>query len=306
MKTTARGDRLDWPTVRDRIDLAAVATGLLGPAPGRRGGNGRRLWWRCPFHDDQNPSFAINPGKRTWTCYGCGEHGDAANLVMTIAGMRRFPRPFAGLAEQAGILPPSGKPTRPRPPAASPPVKAPDNPPEQALGIAPGRCLEAGGGRRQANLDARGSGRPGLSPRPWTDRGDDQGRPPRVDAASCRRAVEAARRGHSVVMMLVDYPGSRSRPPDDGQDPPPEGEDAAEVRRSVPRPPRDLSRPRRSFALASRWCYVEGEFDALLLGQELADLAAVVTLGSRIGPPRGIDLLGDAARPYLVRRPRRR
>ena len=41
-KVTARGDRLDWPAIRDRIDLAAVATALLGPAPGRRGEKSRR------------------------------------------------------------------------------------------------------------------------------------------------------------------------------------------------------------------------------------------------------------------------
>ena len=80
---TARGDRLDWSAIRDRIDLAAVATSLLGPAPGRRGGKGR-LWWKCPFHDDKNPSFHVNPIKGTWKCYGCSEHGDAAALVMKL------------------------------------------------------------------------------------------------------------------------------------------------------------------------------------------------------------------------------
>ena len=35
------GPRIDWKTERERIDLAAVATSLLGPAPGRRGERGR-------------------------------------------------------------------------------------------------------------------------------------------------------------------------------------------------------------------------------------------------------------------------
>src|SRR5205823_3658421 len=64
-------DRIDWKTERERIDLAAVATRLLGPAPGRRGERGRRLWWSCPFHTDPNPSFAVDPGKPFWKCYGC-------------------------------------------------------------------------------------------------------------------------------------------------------------------------------------------------------------------------------------------
>jgi hypothetical protein len=49
--------RLDWPSVRDRVDLTAVATALLGEPAGRRGERGRRLWWSCPFHPDRNPSF---------------------------------------------------------------------------------------------------------------------------------------------------------------------------------------------------------------------------------------------------------
>ena len=51
---------------------------------------------------------------------------------------------------------------------------------------------------------------------------------------------------------------------------------------------------------------VEGEFDALLLGQELGDLAAVVTLGIGIGPARGPTYLAMLRRPCLVHRDRRR
>ena len=49
---------------------------------------------------------------------------------------------------------------------------------------------------------------------------------------------------------------------------------------------------------------VEGEFDALLLGQELRDLAAVVTFGSRIEPPRPGRPIGDAGRRPVVHRDR--
>ena len=52
-------------------------------------------------------------------------------------------------------------------------------------------------------------------------------------------------------------------------------------------------RPPPPSSPASRWSIAEGEFDALLLGQALGDLAAVVTLGivHRAGP-RPIDLAG--------------
>jgi len=79
--------RIDWNFERDRIDLAAVATRLLGEPPGRIGERGRRLWWCCPFHEDRNPSFMIDPGEHSWHCFGCGEHGDAATLVMKLQRM---------------------------------------------------------------------------------------------------------------------------------------------------------------------------------------------------------------------------
>src|SRR5262249_28828652 len=95
-------DRMDWATIRDRTDLVTVVTAPLGAAPGRRGErSARRLWWPCPFHQDSNPSFCVTPGNRGWTCFGCGEHGDAAKLVMKLRGVT-FPEAIRWLAEQAG------------------------------------------------------------------------------------------------------------------------------------------------------------------------------------------------------------
>ena len=97
-------DRLDWPAVKDRIDLAAVATMLLGP-PAKR--ESRRLLWLCPFHDDHHPSFQVDPDRRKWRCWSCGIGGDAAELEMKLQGvafpeqpsqharMADFPRFFA-------------------------------------------------------------------------------------------------------------------------------------------------------------------------------------------------------------------
>src|SRR4051795_10627410 len=95
------GQRIDWKEERERIDLAAVATGLLGPAPGRRGERGRRLWWRCPFHPDNNPSLCVDPGSGWWRCFGCSEHGDAADLVMRLKGLS-FPEAVRSLTGTTG------------------------------------------------------------------------------------------------------------------------------------------------------------------------------------------------------------
>ena len=97
MMTQPKGrPRIDWKDERERIDLAAVATRLLGPASGRRGQGGRKLWWNCPFHEDKNPSFCIEPGKAWWKCFGCGESGDAATLVMRLES-KSFPEALASL-----------------------------------------------------------------------------------------------------------------------------------------------------------------------------------------------------------------
>jgi DNA primase len=99
------GTRVDWKVLRERIDLATVATALMGPAPGRRGERGRRLWWTCPFHEDGNPSFCIEPGKAWWRCFGCDENGHAANLVMRLRTVD-FPEAIRWLADFAGASAP--------------------------------------------------------------------------------------------------------------------------------------------------------------------------------------------------------
>jgi hypothetical protein len=137
--TMPRKGRLDWPAIRDKVDLAKVATALLGPALGRRGERGRRLYWRCPFHEDNNPSFAVTPGKPHWKCFGCGEHGDAAALVMKLNGMS-FPDAVRWLGEQVGIVhhpnpPPSRRVIPPFKGVIPPARKAPQRPSEQSTGL---------------------------------------------------------------------------------------------------------------------------------------------------------------------------
>ena len=157
MFRTASRPRIDWPTVRDRTDLVAVATVLLDGPPKRIGS---RLVWRCPFHDDHDPSLQVDPAKRRRKCWPCNLGGDAVELVKRCLGIG-FPEAMRWLAELAGIAVPSmlparpvrpgrvtpaGRPVRPsvRPPmptAGRPPVRAAGSPPDEPKGLPPADAL---------------------------------------------------------------------------------------------------------------------------------------------------------------------
>ena len=80
----------------------------------------------------KNPSFCIKPDGNRWRCWGCG-----LNMAMPSSWFAElnpgwtFPEAVAYLA---GKPAPSGKPTRPRPPAASQPAKARESPPGNPRG----------------------------------------------------------------------------------------------------------------------------------------------------------------------------
>jgi hypothetical protein len=127
-KATARPRPPDWRAERDRLDLSAVATDLLGPPPGRRGRRGE--WWRCPLgtHRDDNPSFRVardSAGRWRWRCFGCGGRGDAAALVMTVRDCS-FPEAVAYLTGGSVGSDRSGRTSRPTKPAEAPPEVGPD------------------------------------------------------------------------------------------------------------------------------------------------------------------------------------
>lgn len=49
---------------------------------------GRQLWGLCPFHEDTEPSFAVDERKGLWNCLGkCSEGGDALSFVMKSDGI---------------------------------------------------------------------------------------------------------------------------------------------------------------------------------------------------------------------------
>jgi DNA primase len=126
-ETTVTGPPIEWSEVKDRLCLGMVATNLLGPAHQRRGD---RLFWLCPFHDEKHPSFEVSLTKKLCICRSCGKGGDSANFVMEF-NKCDFPAAVRFLAGLAGVI------TSPSPRVKSvrPTDKPPVRPPEKPTGL---------------------------------------------------------------------------------------------------------------------------------------------------------------------------
>ncbi len=62
---------------------------------------------RCPFHDDDGPSFVVTPSKNLWNCLGqCGSGGDTIALVMKKEGVS-FRHACEKLRTRLGAAPPA-------------------------------------------------------------------------------------------------------------------------------------------------------------------------------------------------------
>ncbi len=79
--------------------------------------SGRNFTARCPFHQENTPSFVVFPDRQTWRCFGaCAVGGDAFSFVMKAEGLD-FPAALRKLAERAGVpLPEHQRPDSPRNP----------------------------------------------------------------------------------------------------------------------------------------------------------------------------------------------
>ena len=65
--------------VRAQTDIVRLIGDFVALSP-RRGG--REFVGLCPFHEDHNPSFTVNPERQTYRCWACGEAGDCFSFVM--------------------------------------------------------------------------------------------------------------------------------------------------------------------------------------------------------------------------------
>jgi DNA primase len=273
-----RSDRIDWSSLKDRIDMAAIAAALLGPAAKR---SGRRLLWHCPLHDDHDPSFQVDPAERRWRCWPCDQGGDAPGLVMKLREVG-FPEAVRIVAELSGIVAPSGgKPASPRPPAAP-----------LATARKPARVAHA--------ASERPSGLPladalalveSAEKRLWTSEGAAGLEYLRRDRGLRDEMIGASRLGWTPGVGVTTRDGTRDWRVAGITIPWFDGDRLARVK--IRRP--EGSEPRYAEAFSDRpriypgpevirpgapLAIVEGEFDRMLLGQEIGDLASVATLGS--------------------------
>jgi len=62
---------------------------------------GADFFAHCPFHKDDTASLSITPGKNLFHCFGCGEKGNAIQLVQKMEGLS-FPKAFEKVAGQNG------------------------------------------------------------------------------------------------------------------------------------------------------------------------------------------------------------
>ena len=276
---------IDWETERERIDLAAFATGLLGPPPGRRGEKGRRFWWSCPLgiHEDRNPSFSIAPGECRWRCYGCGEHGDAAGLVMRMGNVS-----FSEAVEflMGGPIPIGRDHRTTRRAPTTPgvgecrPEPGPTGLPEPAA-LALVEAAAAGlwtpeGAKALSYLTG-----PERCLTPQVIRGTRLGWTPRADGVAWQPAgvVIPWFLGGQLAMVKV-------RLPDDWRGSFPESRRPPRYLEAFRHPARLLCYPGPEAIRPGRPLIVtEGELDALCLGDAIGELASVVTLGSASSRP---------------------
>jgi DNA primase len=63
---------------------------------------GKDWWGLCPFHDENSPSFKVNPLDKLYYCFGCEAKGDVFGFVQEKEGVD-FPESVELLAERYGV-----------------------------------------------------------------------------------------------------------------------------------------------------------------------------------------------------------
>jgi DNA primase len=83
--------------VKARVDLVKVIQEHV-----RLTKRNRELWGLCPFHQEDSPSFKVDPQRQSWYCFGCERHGDVFTFVELIEKTDKRGA-LQLLAERAGV-----------------------------------------------------------------------------------------------------------------------------------------------------------------------------------------------------------
>ena len=83
--------------VKAKVDLVKVVQEHV-----RLTKRNRDLWGLCPFHQEDSPSFKVNPQMQSWYCFGCGRSGDVFTFVELIEKIDKRGA-LQMLAERAGV-----------------------------------------------------------------------------------------------------------------------------------------------------------------------------------------------------------
>ena len=89
---------------KSSIEAAVAAADMVEIVSGRTQLRRSGAQWtgRCPFHDDQNPSFSVNPVEKLYHCFSCGKGGDLIKFVQETEGLDFAPA-VEWLADRYGV-----------------------------------------------------------------------------------------------------------------------------------------------------------------------------------------------------------
>jgi len=86
----------DVDAVRERTDIVKLISEYV---PLKK--SGREYRGACPFHQEKDPSFYVNPAKGVYFCFGCKASGGVFNFIMQMEGLR-FNDAVERLADRIG------------------------------------------------------------------------------------------------------------------------------------------------------------------------------------------------------------
>ena len=65
--------------IRDATDIAEIVSEHV-----QLTAKGRNLFGLCPFHNENSPSFSVNPERQIYHCFGCGVGGNVFKFIQEI------------------------------------------------------------------------------------------------------------------------------------------------------------------------------------------------------------------------------